>query len=347
MVHPEVAYLNFTPEQRHAVANASHTLAQAGGPEAVGATLQARTLAERLKPMLTVEQQGILRHFAEGRLSVLMFAQMQGCGDDPMPERLPELSTLAASAHCRYLASRNQLLLELAQHRAFAFDIDNDGRQVRLVGNFKGGGCVPIPDEIAGAAVETSSHAGLSLGPHTEAPYNCSTIAHTGRSPAPSALILTARWNPAEEPTCVFPVQDILECLSSLDVLALTSESFDFTRSDCFSDGCGSAGKAVSILQFEASGDFSLRYNSYRFSLNEHASNAAARAFGNFQRAVNDTPPLAFVLQPDCALLINNSRALHGRDRVRDNRRLLVRQFGYSPCAAPVVLSEDPLLVRG
>lgn len=94
-------------------------------------------------------------------------------------------------------------------------------------------------------------------------------------------------------------------------------------------------------------GGFSLRYNSYRFSLNPQASSAAVRAFKNFEHALNDAQPLAFVLQPDSAVLINNSRALHGRDIVQDNRRLLVRQFGYSPFAVPLVLAEDPLLVRG
>ncbi|PZQ36251.1 MAG: hypothetical protein DI560_25355, partial [Pseudomonas putida] len=94
-------------------------------------------------------------------------------------------------------------------------------------------------------------------------------------------------------------------------------------------------------------GGFSLRYNSYRFAVNDHASSAASRAFDIFQKTLSAAQPLAFVLQPDSALLINNSQALHGRDRVRDNRRLLVRQFGYSPFAHPLVLAEDPLLVRG
>ena len=66
-----------------------------------------------------------------------------------------------------------------------------------------------------------------------------------------------------------------------------------------------------------------------------------------FQALVAETPPLPFLLQPSTALVINNSRALHGRDTVKDNRRLLVRLFGYSPFAQPVVLREDPLLVRG
>lgn len=97
----------------------------------------------------------------------------------------------------------------------------------------------------------------------------------------------------------------------------------------------------------QSSGGFSVRYNSYRFSLDDRASSAVARAFDLFEKTLNAAQPLAFVLQPDSALLINNSRSLHGRDRVQDNRRLLVRQFGYSPFAQPLVIAEDPLLVRG
>ncbi|MDZ3995174.1 hypothetical protein [Pseudomonas sp. Teo4] len=346
MPHSEVAHLDFNLEQSQAIASASKAITESGGPEAKGVALQARLFAKRIEKTLSENQRSVLQRFSEGHLSALMYRQMP-CPDDPMPEQLPDISVLAQSPRCQYLASRNQLLLELARHRSFAFDIDNEGKQIRLVGNFKGGGCVPRPDEPSSTEVEISSHAGLRLGPHTEAPYNCSTIANDNRSPAPSALILTARWNPANEPTSVFPLRDILERLGSLEALALTSASFDFTRSDCFAQGLGSDGKAVSMLQFEANGGFSLRYNSYRFSLNECASSAVAHAFDAFQKTLNNAQPLTFVLQPDSALLINNSRALHGRDMVRDNRRLLVRQFGYSPFAVPVVLTEDPLLVRG
>ncbi|MFK3819658.1 hypothetical protein ACI2KG_24210 [Pseudomonas sp. NPDC089407] len=109
----------------------------------------------------------------------------------------------------------------------------------------------------------------------------------------------------------------------------------------------GSAGRAVSMLRYSAHGGFALRYNSYRFSLNATASSAAVRAFNAFLQALNSARPLTFDLQADTALLINNGRALHGRDIVQDNRRLLVRQFGYSLSAEPIVLAEDPLLVRG
>ncbi len=346
MPHSEVDYLDFNSEQSRAIACASLAIAASGGPEVKGVAIQARRLAKQLEKTLSEDQRSILQRFSEGNLSALMYRQMP-CPDDPLPDQLPDISTLMQSPHCQYLASRNQLLLELVRHRCFAFDIDNEGKQVRLVGNFKGGGCNPRRDEDPRAEVETSSHAGLRLGPHTEAPYNCSTVARNSHSPAPSVLILTARWNPADECTYVYPLRGIIERMGSLEALALTSPSFDFTRSDCFANGHGNAGEAVSMLQFEANGGFSLRYNSYRFAVNDHASSAAARAFDIFQKNLSAAQPLAFVLQPDSALLINNSQALHGRDRVRDNRRLLVRQFGYSPFAHPLVLAEDPLLVRG
>ena len=57
MFHPEVAHLNFTPEQRQALTSASQAITRSGGPEAKGAAIQARSLAERLKRMLSVEQQ--------------------------------------------------------------------------------------------------------------------------------------------------------------------------------------------------------------------------------------------------------------------------------------------------
>lgn len=346
MSHSEVAYLDFNREQGLAIALASQTLADLGGPEARGVAVQAHHFAEQLETTLSSDQQSVLRRFSAGQLSALMFRQMPSA-DDPTPDQLADISVLARSSRCQFLASRNHLLLALARHRSFAFDIDNDGKQVRLVGNFKGGGCTPRLDEKPNTEIELSSHAGLRLGPHSEAPYNCSTVASNGHSPAPCALILTARWNPAQEPTAVFPLQNIIERMDSLDVLALTSPSFDFTRSECFAHGQGNAGQAVSMLQFNAHGGFALRYNSYRFSLNENASSAAARAFNAFQQALSSTRPLMFDLQADTALLINNGRALHGRDIVRDNRRLLVRLFGYSRSAVPIVIAEDPLLVRG
>ncbi len=46
-------------------------------------------------------------------------------------------------------------------------------------------------------------------------------------------------------------------------------------------------------------------------------------------------------------MIINNVRALHCREVIKDNRRVLVRVFGLSKFASPMVISEDPLLLRG
>lgn len=343
----EVATLNFDHEQLEQLHKASLDLARHGGPQVAGAALKARLWARLLESSLDPVQRATVSLFADGRLAALFCARLRAPKDDVLPERLPGLPTLERDLTCLYLGARNQVLLELVHYRAFAFDIDNDGKHLRLVGNFKGGGHQPRPGEDRQATVELSSHAGLRLGPHTEAPYHCSVLARDGHSPAPSALVLSARWNPANEPTRIVPLRGVIEGLSSLDVLALSSPSFDFTRSECFVDGRGAGGNATSIVDFDEQGGFSVRYNAYRFSLNENASDAAARAFDAFQARLAQTPSVDFVLQPDNVLLVNNTRALHGRERLGDNRRLLLRLFGYSRFARPLILKEDPLLVRG
>lgn len=346
MLESEVATIEFTPLQAQKLAHASEAVTALGGPQASGSCHEARKQAKQLRAILADSQLAVLHRFAEGRLSALLYSHMLRPADT-LPEHLPDMASLEQAPQCLYLAARNQVLLELVNHRAFAFDIDNEGKQVRLVGNFKGGGSTARADENLLRPAELSSHSGLALDAHTEAPYHCSVAAHDGHSPAPSALILCARWNPAQEPTLITPLPAIIERLGSMHALALSSASFDFTRSECFVANRGTAGRGVSILQFDAHGGFSMRYNAYRFSLNDHASQAAAQAFDAFNALLRQTHPTAFELQPDNALLINNSRALHGRDTLKDNRRLLIRLFGYAPHAHPVVIDEDPLLVRG
>ena len=66
-----------------------------------------------------------------------------------------------------------------------------------------------------------------------------------------------------------------------VQALALTSCSFDFTRSECFVSGQGQAGKA------------------------------AERALDAFQALLMQAQPLPFLLQADKALLINNLSLIH------------------------------------
>lgn len=344
---PEYARVSFSPAQAALLAQGAERVAAAGGPELPGAITRAKVAALRLRCTLNHSQLDILRRYADGQLAVLECTGLAAAQQDPLPSELPSLDILEAAPQTLYLAARNQILLHLVQHRAFAYDMDNGGRLIRLVGNFCGGGLRPRDDEPRDRDIELSSHAGLALGPHTEAPYHCAMRPADGHSPAPSTLILTARWNPLKEPTCIIPMTPIIDRIGARAALALTSSSFDYTRSDSFVPGSGMSGRGVSILQFDPNGGFALRYNSYRYSLSANASAAAADAFRKLDQEVRAGAVIRCVLTSSSAVLINNYRALHCRDIVQDNRRLLIRLFGYSRFVSPIVFNTDPLKVKG
>ena len=322
-------------------------LTDAGGPSVSGVQKIAKHYAELFFSKLSVKQKTYLDNYADGHMAVLMFTGMLVPDDFDIPDVLPSLAELEYDSRGNYLAARNQLLLCLVQQRPFAFDMDNDGKIVRFVANFKGGGRIPRDDEGPAHPVNLSSHAGAGLGPHTEAPYHCSVHSRDLHSPAPSSLILTALWNPLDEPTQVIPLGRILDEIGIRDALALTSPSFRYTRSDSFVKGKGEQDSSVSILEFDPQGEFSVRYNNYRFSVLPDATPLVKQAFMNFKSRIQSATPFAFSLQPSSALIINNSRALHCREIIQDNRRLLIRLFGYSRFAEPIILSDDPLIVQG
>lgn len=344
---PEILHLTFSKLQASILDHGSRQTAAIGGPDAAGAAALSACQAQILKSSLDDVQLESLEIFASGKAAALEFAAMEAPHADPVPKCLADIETLKTDPAILYMASRNQILLNLVDYRSFAFDIDNGGMQVRIVGNFKGGGERSLPNEFSHHHAELSSHAGVQLGPHTEPPYTCSVQCEGEHSPAPSALILSARWNPLREPTQVIPVRNAISKPNALEGLALSSKSFCFTRSDCFVNDEHQGMNASSILQFDSRGDFTLRYNSYRHSLHHEASHSTRQAYQTLQALLENEQPYDFLPSPDSAILINNSQALHARDIVKDNRRLLVRLFGYSPDARPVTLQQDPLIVRG
>jgi hypothetical protein len=287
----------------------------------------------------------VLKGYSDGKIAALVVEGLLPCAAEAPPVGLPSLDELEGHENVLCIGVRSQLLLKLVDHRAFAYDIDNHAQIVRVVANFKGGGHMPIEHEPERA--EQSSHSGLSLGPHTEAPYWCAIRPHEGHSPSPSALILSALWNPASEPTSVIPVSPILNALGIDRCLALTAPWFRFTRSDSFVAGKGEDGQHVSLLTFDGHGGFAVRFNSYRFSVMEEAPTFVKEAYRVFCRAVDASIPFQHALTQRSVIIINNTRALHCRDIVKDNRRALVRLFGYSRHAEWISYSEDPLLVRG
>lgn len=341
----EVDTLRLTPQQALMLDHLSMEIAGIGGIQSPQARIMAERGATELRSTCSMAQQQLLNQYAEGGMSALVFEGLAAVDYRPLPEALPALSSLENDPAILRLGARNQILLKMVEHRAFAYDIDNAGKLVRLVGNFKGGGQEKLAHEAA--EVELSSHSGLSLGPHTEAPYWCAVEDRDGHSPAPSALILTALWNPGQEPTSVIPLPEILEHIGVTNTLCLTSPSFNFTRSDSFNAGQGEDGRGVSILDFDARAGFAARFNSYRFTVGDTASSLTKSAFSSFLDAVACARPFQYVLSQESAIIINNTRALHCRDIVKDNRRLLVRVFGYSKVARDITLNDSPLIVQG
>ncbi|KER04364.1 hypothetical protein QPK14_11785 [Photorhabdus temperata subsp. temperata] len=341
----EINLFIFSDQQASLLHYFSEDIAKRGGPQVSGVRMIVVQAGVELKQTFSESQQEVVRVYSDGLMSALIFEGMKKVDNDILPNKLPSLSSLENQYSILYLAARNQILLELVEHRAFAYHIENSGKIVRLVAHLKGKGLQDIDSE--NSKVELSSHSGLSLGPHTEGPYWSTVKAKNGHSPSPSSLILSSMWNPLMEPTLVIPMLEVLERVGITNVLALSSYSFNFTYSDSYADGEGEDGKGVSIIDFNEKFFFSIRYNSYRFSVDEKSSNIVKRAYEIFCQAVNDAVPYQCVLTQESAIVINNYRALHCRDVVKDNRRLLVRLFGLAKYAEGIVISDDPLLLKG
>ncbi|KQZ94592.1 hypothetical protein [Pseudomonas sp. Root562] len=320
-------------------------LAAIGGPQAPGVRAKANSAAIELNASFTRHQRELLAAYSDGQISVLIFEGLQKINDVSPPNELPVLASLENHYDVLCLAARNQILLNLVDNSAFAYDMDNEGKLVRLVANFKGGGLNKIPTELD--IKELSSHSGLALGPHTEAPYWCAVNAKDGHSPSPSSLILSALWNPGMEPTSVIPIPPVLEKIGVKNCLALTTGNFQFTRSDSFVSGKGEDGHNVSILEFDDKVGFTARFNSYRFSVNDNASDLVKSAFVALCQKVGESAPVEHTLTQESAMVINNVRALHCRDLIKDNRRVLVRLFGLSKFSSPIVITDDPLRLQG
>lgn len=341
----EIRTFSFDIRQSTLLHEFAEELAAIGGPQAPGAKSKASLAATELKFSFSKVQCELLEAYSDGLVCVLIFEGLQKITDVSPPNELPDLTSLENRYDVLCLAARNQILLKLVDNSAFAYDMDNEGKLVRLVANFKGGGLIKINAEPD--LKELSSHSGLALGPHTEAPYWCAVNAKDGHSPSPSSLILSALWNPSLEPTRVIPLPPILEKIGITNCLALTTGNFQFTRSDSFVSGKGEDGRNVSILEFDDKVGFAARFNSYRFSVNDNVSTIVKTAYTALCQGVGEATPAEYTLTQESAMAINNIRALHCRDVIKDNRRVLVRIFGLSKFSSPVVISEDPLLLQG
>ncbi|MGY4309567.1 hypothetical protein ACVIJ6_006810 [Bradyrhizobium sp. USDA 4369] len=343
--HPEVSVLSLTMRPARQLHGLSSDLGSAGGPQAGGARAGAETAAMILREQLAADQKELLDRFARNEVTVLIVNGMIEVSDDVIPPALPSKEVLKDDLRCLTIASRSQILLALAANRTFAYDLDYN-EVVRLVANFKGGGKNKLENEPPPDQVELSSHSGLALGAHTEPPYYCSFKPSDGHSPPPSTLILSARWNPSREPTIVIPLTAVLKAIGPNACEELTRKTFNFSRPDSYVAG-EEDGRAVSILDYDETGDFAVRFNAYRFTTPADATPQAREALALLKREVGRAAQVKVPLDSTVAILINNTKALHCRDIIQDNRRLLVRLFGYSRSTSAIELSSDPLLVKG
>ncbi len=343
----KVAVLELSEYSRYLLEQAMLDVAAVGGPDTINAQKLVEDWTQQLVQAMSSEELKYLESYRHGGLCALVFANL------PVPKNimsppphLPAIDTLTNDKAVLQLASRSQVILSLLREKAFAYDIDNHGKIVRLVGNFEGGGVAQLPHENSESSVPLSSHAGVALGAHTEAPYYSTKKAVDGHSPAPSTLILTAKWNKSNEPTSVLPLIDILNQLSSREVDGLKLPEFGFTRSDTFT--CEKAtGVNHTALLTQGKYGFEFRFNAYRTFAEVDASVEAIHSLDALFRVINTAVAHKIVLQPNTALAINNAKALHGRDAIVDNSRLLVRLFGYHEDSVPVTLRTNPLLVKG
>lgn len=91
-----------------------------------------------------------------------------------------------------------------------------------------------------------------------------------------------------------------------------------------------------------------MKYNLYRFTPNENASLKIKNAFYKFESIIRQASIVDPIhLNSHTVLIINNSLCLHCRDIIKDNRRTLVRLFGYRKNLDYIVIQKNLLIVKG
>jgi hypothetical protein len=329
-------------QSRELLDRAAQSMAVAGGPDAPEVAAFAKRAAHLFRATLPQRDKDALERYRAGNLAAICFENAKPPRDDVMPLALPDRDIVEEDTAVLYLASRSQILLAAVEERAFAYNIENDGKIVRLVAAFEDS----EPGATGAAAPHASSHHGGLLGPHTEGPYFTLRVAHEGHSPAPSSLALTARWNPLNEPTGVLDVRSILGQMVSIDVLGLSLPAFEFSRSDSY-NSCAQTPNGVAIVEISEAGDLLLKFNALRVRLREDAPSISRNGLAALMREIESAVPRRYVLDARKVIIINNEQCVHSRDVIADRRRLLVRLFGYRADITANVLADDPLLVRG
>lgn len=101
------------------------------------------------------------------------------------------------------------------------------------------------------------------------------------------------------------------------------------------------------IFELNTQGKLVANYNSERFSVSPSAPEFVKATYSKLSKMAEDSEFDGVNLQPSRLVVINNPLCLHCRDILQDNRRTLVRVFGYRKNADYVLINQDPLIVKG
>ncbi|MDZ7818691.1 MAG: hypothetical protein U5K55_08755 [Aliarcobacter sp.] len=135
-VQQDIQIIYFEKKQADYLHHLSDEIAFLGGPEDPRTNSLVSMGVVKLKEKLSSSQNSILHNYINGETSVLVFENMNEFSiESDTPDKFPPLSVLEKSYDILYLGGRNQILLKLIEEDAFAYDIDNEGKLIRVVAN--------------------------------------------------------------------------------------------------------------------------------------------------------------------------------------------------------------------
>jgi len=156
-------------------------------------------------------------------------------------------------------------------------------------------------------------------------------------SPAPDILCLVCLRNPDKTHTRLIPLDDVIEKLEPETIQELQKEQFTIECQNTFRKGTRNIIGEVhfaydaNILQKNEDNNYMVRY-SHSKAAADHDNIPALKALEKFQNAIRDSI-IKVKLEPGDVIILNNRRALHGKDKHSENyglqTRWLLRSYGF------------------
>lgn len=302
-------------------------IAKNGGPQVSGSRKLAAESAQILVEFLTEDQKQIVSKFSSGEISLLVFRCMNAINNHVDSVFLSSSVKIKKEFYCLVLAARNQILLHLVSH--CECPLGHDKPPFDVIGNFNEDSEAWTEAGAPSGTAETASAYRLALKARTEPPRRCSTVSPGVRPPTPSALILTARWNPRRELITAIPISRAIDKIDRKTISALTKHDFKL-----FLNGDSSTQSDMQhyfpILEYNDKNFVSINFNPYHSIPSDGLSDYSKAALEMLFNEISKLPMVRLSLDASSALLINNMKALNCCDLEPNDRQLIVKMAGYS-----------------